>query len=339
MSAAVPKHETSGPTKQREPALSVVLATEGDARLIAKTLKHLLAQTIVRQLELVIVASHPERLGLTSSELSAFGFHQLVSLDALRSKAQANTAGLRQARANVVAFAEDHCFPEPDWAAALLQRHDEPWAAVGPTIRNANPGTVTSWCDLILDYQPWLNPTAGGPVDCLPGHNSSYKKSALKNYEDRLERWLEVETELHLNMTRDGLALYLEPKAGVAHVNFSRVSAWLQKLYYSGRVYADERRRTWGVVRRIFYVMAASCIPVVRLARILTAWPGAAADIPSPLRLLPCLLLGLIADGAGQMIGYLLGAKSAATRMVDFEFNRGRYVRDQESAILYGDVQ
>ena len=93
---------------------------------------------------------------------------------------------MREASAPIVVFTEDHCFPEPEWAAALLARHAEPWAAVGPVLRNANPETTVSWADLLIAYGPWLAPGVAGPKDHLPGHNSSYKTSVLREYGDRL---------------------------------------------------------------------------------------------------------------------------------------------------------
>ena len=44
----------------------------------------------------------------------------------------------------VVAFGEEHCFPEPGWAQALIDAHREDYAAVGPAMHNANPDTIVS---------------------------------------------------------------------------------------------------------------------------------------------------------------------------------------------------
>jgi hypothetical protein len=38
----------------------------------------------------------------------------------------------------VVAFAEDHCYPDQHRAEALIAAHRGPWAADGPAMRNAN---------------------------------------------------------------------------------------------------------------------------------------------------------------------------------------------------------
>lgn len=62
------------------------------------------------------------------------------------STAEARAAGIRQANAPVVAFVEDHSYPDPDWAERLIEAHRKLWAAVGPVMMvNANPATMISW--------------------------------------------------------------------------------------------------------------------------------------------------------------------------------------------------
>ena len=70
-------------------------------------------------------------LGDAPPELSRLAAVEVVSLPGGRTVAEGNAAGVRRARAPVVVFAEDHSFPLPGWAAALVERHDgrgPPWA-------------------------------------------------------------------------------------------------------------------------------------------------------------------------------------------------------------------
>jgi hypothetical protein len=318
------------------PVLSVVLAAAGDGSAIRRTLDHLRAQTACDRLEVVIVSANPDSLALGDDDLAVFAGHLIVGLDRLSSKAQANAAGIRAATAGVVAMAEDHSFAEPGWARALIERHAGGWAAVGPLIRNANPATRVSWCDLLLNYAPWLESGKTGPVGYLPGHNTSYKTPVLLRYEERLVDLLEVETELHDDMRERGETLFLESEARVAHVNFSRVAPWLETLFLSGRIYAAARRLEWSVARRLAYALLWPLIPIVRLKRILGEWPGKASGMPGRVRLIPTLLLGLVLDGAGQATGYLMGAGESTARMLPFEFERERHVVAREHALLRG---
>lgn len=179
------------------PALSVILATPGDFGALRRTLSHLAAQTARDALELVIVATRRDALRPDTEVLAVFPRHSLVEIGEFVSLGAANAAGVRAAMAPLVVLAEDHCFPDPEWAEQLIRAHEGPWAAVGPAVRNANPATAVSWADLFVGYGPWLEPVERRDVPFLPGHNSSYKRALLLECGDRLDALLTVETVLH----------------------------------------------------------------------------------------------------------------------------------------------
>jgi hypothetical protein len=313
-----------------EPRLSVVLATPDTFESIRLTLQHLQSQTVCQQIEVVIVGPVEQKLRPPDEAVSGLWGYQLVAAGAGMSVARANAAGIRRARAPVVALAEEHCFPEPGWAEALIAAHRGPWAVVGPAMCNANPGTMVSWCDFVMGYGPWMYPVKGGPALFLPGHNSSYKKSVLLEYGERLEGMMESETELHLDLGRRGYQLYLEPEARAAHTNFALMSSWLPALYYAGRVFAASRSRGWSVGKRLLYAAGSPLIPVVRLWRCLRELvkPGRSRELVP--RMLPVLCLGLAVDGWGQLAGHLLGRGDAVARLAAYEFHRYQHVPDAD---------
>src|SRR5262249_35044767 len=92
-----------------------------------------------------------------------------------------HAAGVRRASAPIVALAENHSFPEPGWAAALIQAHRAApsRAAVGPELGNANPERAVSWAYLFSYFGRWAEPAAAGIVEVLPGHNPSNKRDIL----------------------------------------------------------------------------------------------------------------------------------------------------------------
>ncbi|HWO41017.1 MAG TPA: glycosyltransferase [Candidatus Eisenbacteria bacterium] len=308
--------------------MSVVLVTPDHYDTIRKTIQCLRAQTAREQLELVIVAPSARELQLNRSELADFDCFQVVEVGPIRSIAGANAAGARHARAPVVAFGEDHAFPEPDWAQALIDAHRGPWITVGPEVRNANPQTAISWADFLMGYGPWMSPAPGGEIAHLPGHNSSYKRDPLLRLSSELETMLEAETVFHWELVAAGQRLYLEPKARIAHVNFERFASWLPALFHSGRTFAAVRSRQWNLNRRLFYAAAAPAIPLTRLTRIvrqLRAIDKTATCPPMSLRILFVLALGLITSALGEMLGYAFGAGSAPCHLTRFEFHRERH--------------
>ena len=311
------------------PEMSVVIVTDR-YQTIRKTMRHLRAQTVRDRLEIVIVVPGADAFKPDDSELKDFHQFRIVEVGEIRPIAWANAAGIRQATASVVVLAEDHSYPDPGWAEALIEAHRQPWAAVGPVVGNANPGSAISWADFLLGYVTWLDPATAGERHHLPGHNSSYKRAILLDYGPELEAMLEAESVLHWDLRTRGYRLYLEPAAKTWHLNFGRLSPWIRYLFHAGRVFAAARSRQWSSLRRLLYTGGAPLIPVVRLWRILSELrrPGRPSELWP--RVLPALTVGLALDAAGQMIGYAFGAGDANQKLSHFEFHRVHHLARRE---------
>jgi len=315
------------------PEMSVVIVTPDDYETIRKTIRYLRAQAVRDRLEIIIVAPSAEIHEVDESELKDFLQFRVIGVGEIKSIASANTAGLHQASAPVVAFIEEHSFPDPGWAEALIKAHRQPWAAVGPVMRNANPNRLTSWADFLISYGRWLDPTPAGVIDHLPGHNSSYKREILLDYGSALEGMLEAESVLHWNLGAKGYQLYLEPAAKTSHLNFERLSSWLLAQFCSGRLFTVTRAKHWSFLRRLLYMGGAPLIPVVRLWRALRHLRQSKQQNNLLPWILPALILGLVASAAGEMAGHLLGAGNAKERMRDLEFHRSRHLIERQRRI------
>ena len=322
------------PGATQTPDLSVVLVTPDTYETIRRTVRYLRAQSARARIELVIVAPSANDLAPDISELGAFGSFRVVEAGAVESVARANAAGVRAAVAPVVVFVEEHSFPQPGWAEAIIAAHRRDWAAVGPVVLNANPSSPVSWADYLIGYGKWLDRKAGAEIDFLPGHNTSYKRDLLLAYGTRLEAMLEAECVLHWDLRARGHRLYLEPAAKVAHLNFSHLSSWVRVHYYNGRVFAAARARPWGPLRRLLFAGGSPLIPVVRLWRILRDLRRAHPPLGIPPLVLPALLLGLILDAVGQMLGYAFGPGQSSRGLAALEFHRLDHVAPRDRAAL-----
>jgi glycosyltransferase involved in cell wall biosynthesis len=315
-----------------EPLLSVVIVTDG-YETIRKTVRHLRAQTIADRIELVVVAPQGE-LALDERELGELHSHGVVRVADIRSLSWARAPGIRAARAPIVALAESHCFPEPDWAERLLAAHADGWAAVGPSVFNANPTSVVSWVNLLLDYGPWLGPTAGGDMSDLPGHNSSYRKDLLLAYGDRLETMLEAETIMHADLREAGHRLYQEPTARTAHLNVTRTASWIGERFQTGRRFASARSHAWALWRRALYAAGSPLIPVVRFRRLLRdlSRTGSGRELHGYGYVL--LALALCVSATGELVGYALGSGDSMYALSRIELHKERHLRPSERAEL-----
>jgi hypothetical protein len=306
--------------------MSVVVITPDNYETISKTIRHLKAQKVCGQLEVVIVAPSVKDLKLDESTIEAFLNCKVIEVGPVSSTARARAMGAQESSAAIVAFAEDHAYPAPGWAEALINRHREDWVAVGPVMTNANPRSIISWANLLIEYAQWLDPTEGGERDHLPGHNGSYKRDILLQYGDQLEAMLDAESVLHWDLRARGHKLYLEPEARTFHQNFSAQSPSLTLRFNGGRLFASSRARYWPMWRRALFTCASPLIPMVRCLRIIRELfrPGRPRHLLP--RLLPALVIGLVFDGAGEMTGYALGPGEAMAKLSDMEFHRERYL-------------
>jgi hypothetical protein len=312
------------------PAMSVVIVTPGEFDCIRTTVRHLRAQTVHEQIEVVILAVSESQLNMAEAEKEGFWGIQVISMGPIESIPKALATGIRQSRGPLVALAEDHCFPEREWAAALIARHQENWAVVGPAVCNANPGTLVSWADFVIAYGPWMDPVEAGPMEFLPGHNSCYKRSILLEYGDRLEEMMEAETVMHFDLRRRGHPLYLESAARTRHMNYALFGSWTSVTYCHGRVFAAVRARPWRWPKRVFYGAASPLIPWVRLYRCVRVLLGPGRPRHLIFRVLPVMAVGLMLDGIGQFAGYLTGDGDALGKLSQMEFNRIDHVTEED---------
>lgn len=314
--------------------LSTVVVTPAGFEAIRPTVAALAAQARPERIELVIVAprAHPD-LRPDRGELRRFGRVDVVIAGDFASTGSAIARGVERATGPVVAYAEEHVYPEPGWAEAIVTAHRGPWAAVGAALENANPGTSVSWASMCTDFGRWLGHDRPLELDRLPPHQTTYKRALLAPYGRRLAHLLEVESTLQADLIARGHRLLFEPAAVVRHVNPSVLRSYVRAELLGGRLFAAARAdsEAWSTRRRALYVAAAPLIPLVRLRRSLTdvrrvrgrAWPTA--------RVVPALLVGLVAHTVGECLGYSRGSGDSGLRRTSIELHRHRHLRDDET--------
>lgn len=315
--------------------LSAVLLMMKDFKSIARTVRHLVEQTAVRQLEIVIVTT-PDKTSLVNlSTLTTAGAYQVLTIPKLDSAAQGWAEGVRRARSPIAVLCEDHSFPEPDWAESLIAEHGPEWAAIAPAVHNGNPATAVSWANFLLCFLEWYRPERGGAVSSGPGHNTCYRRSSLEPYFDSLDHWFNPERVLHLDMQEKGLRILQSTRAATHHVNISRPGSYLGHSFVGGRLFGGSRAEHWSWPKAIVYACAFPLVPAIRLRRILerlnTPERRSAANFSHTL---PWLIAGLFCHAIGEAIGYLAGAGEAMATYMSFETRRREHVVPEEVAIL-----
>jgi len=318
------------------PELAVVLVTADRGATLRRTLRHLREQTACERIELLLVGPDEASFGdLGPSALAGFAGCRTLAVGSIREVERALGAGVAAATAPLVALLENHVYPEPGWAAAILRAHKGPWAAVGSVICNANPTTATSWVEHFLSYGFHDESASGGEVARVSRNNATFKRAVLVNFGDRLPDVLARDGGLLEELQRHGHRFYLEPQARLRHLNLSRLGPMLMLRVLSARAAAATRARTgdWSLARRVLYVAASPTFPLLRLRAL---WPRLRSHPARQvlLRIVPLLALALLLDAFGQALGFALGAGESAERAGRYDLERQPYLSAADRAFF-----
>lgn len=292
--------------------LTVVMVGYCRSENFLMALEHLQSQTVSAQLELIIVTRSRQELDLPPSYLEGFSRAQVLEIGAFESEGIAKSAGVRAASAPLVAFTEDHSYPDPLWAEALIHAHSKGnFAVVGPVVLNANPHSGLSWATFLILYSQWMAALPHKETRHLPGNQSCYQRGLLLKYGSRLPEMLEAESPLQWDLSAQGYLLYQEPTAKVYHLNYSRLGPILSEIYFYSRVFAANRTQGWRGIKRFLYALGSPLLPLIRLRRIVMDTLRAHLAGGVILRALTPLFLILCSGSAGELLGYAFGAGKA----------------------------
>lgn len=325
-------------SSKNNPELSVILVGSEGYGSIARVAEHLRRQTVASSIELILIGPCAERMTRDARRLDGF-FHSIKAIEVgvIDNVDTAAAPGISAASAPLVAIVEDHAFPAPGWANAIVEAHKAgPWVAVGSMVKNANPSSTLSWANQMMSYGEWTEPVQSGQTQSISRHNVSFKTEAVRAIDD-LERQLGRDGNLLGALLKTGGTFFLEPRAAVEHVNPSRWDSTLLLRIEAGRLAAAKRsaREGWSPVRRLVYVACGPLIPLMRarphMAKVLsTARPASLGKMAA------ALAIGSILDGIGQTIGFAFGSGHSAVRLADFEMGRDRHLRDDDRQRLSG---
>jgi hypothetical protein len=240
---------------------------------------------------------------------------------------EARAQAVRTARAPIVAFIEDHCFPAPTWAERLLDAHSRPWAAVGYAFTNANPRSAVSRAAMLARYGMFAHPARRGEARYISGNNVSYRRDPLLALQDRLATLLDIDFNLQEELRRQGQRLCVESGALAAHTNYDSLGGECRTGRPYCRLLAAHRVAAggWRLPRRLLYgVLTPVSAPVLRLLRLIISLRGRRAHWRPFLAGLPLIVLMYVSDAMGESAGYLLGAGEAGRAVLKYELETER---------------
>jgi len=309
------------PAHAGQPALSVVLLVDRERQRAARCLAGLLAQTILDQLEVLLVDLGADRLGpLSGSEHPRV---RVLQPPPTSSFGELQAQGVLAARAPIVAFIEEHCIAAPTWAAALVLAHRAPVAAVGGQRENATPQRSLARFLYLLDALP-------GPL--LPAGNVTYKRDVLLRYGERLAALFESEGLLQARLLEDGFRLAADPAVRYEHEydeSWPDVCVrWYWQGYAAGAARAhlkDSPRGARRMASGLWRLLKGAAAPAVLTQRLIRAGSPARWDVL--LRNAHLVLLYPFTYVLGDVAGTLRGGRGMDARVRDHLLNGTRISR------------
>ena len=307
--------------------MAVVLATD-TYETVRPVIRRLAEQTVKERLEVVIVAPLPPgALDAHRRELEGFAAVRLVTVAPTAGLAGARAIGIRAATAPVVFIGETHTYPQPEWAAALLDAFEGPWATVVPAITNANPNGPVSWAAYVSDYGRWGEGRPQGEIPEALIYNAAYRRQVLLDLGEGLEAALDTYSEaLWPALRRQGHRAYFAPGARIAHLNVGRLGPYVHEKLLAGFILGSLRAARWPWRRRLLYVLASPLIALVLAVRLREPARRIGRLHPLPLATVPLIVAGAVLRAVGEAIAYAGAAPASAdARMTEIELHKVAY--------------
>jgi glycosyltransferase involved in cell wall biosynthesis len=325
-------HPEDTTEKMSAPELSAVLVVGGQRERAAAALRSLLEQSAIDRMEVLLFdlgpadseplpGSEDPRVRMTRRGGQKFGL------------AAARVDGIRAARAPVIALIEEHAIALPGWAEAMIEAHRGPWAAVGCQFSCANPHSGRSDTTFRLTYGDYIQPRRPrGPVQFVPGQNSTFKRDLILRYNEQLELMMNADLVMQWLLLRDGYQFLHEPAAEIAHRNENKISRLCAGAFYWNWCFANVRAEVfaWTPFHKALWIVLSPLIPWVRLGRLMV--PVSRLGFASFAQFIcdiPALFAVNYSAALGQVFGLLNKLDRASREFSCFELNQPRLSRAQ----------
>jgi GT2 family glycosyltransferase len=293
------------------PDLTVVIPSLNGAKGVDRCLRALEAQSIRPRLEILVVDD-----GSTDDTAAVARSHDVTVVKHPHNLgiAAARNTGLIAAKADIIAFLDDDCEPEPEWAQRLLAGYaEEDIAGVcGPIVPRTPPGLMRGFLNrnnplvpleleladgyslpyrfyLYLKRQ-WSRPSKTGTRDVysFAGANMSFRRKALFDAGQFDERFRfgaeELDMCMRVTQTIEGARLTFVPQARVIHHFKPQLRDTLRRSRSYG-VGSARLHRKWPSLPPTFFPAPVFVLALLAAA----AWvpPLAVLAVVAPLALYP----------------------------------------------------
>jgi len=252
---------------------SVVIPSYNSNKSIRKCLDSVSSQDLPHKFEIIVVDSSSDDTAIIIK--NEYPNVRLIKLENRTDQGKARNIGVGRACGEVIFFIDSDCVAQPDWMKSLLSALEMGFSAAGGPITNGNPETSVSWAGYFFEFNDLLPSRKGGPVEHVASGNSCYKKEVFLKYggfpsglkfavEDIMYNWF---------LTREGVKMYHEPKAAVAHFYREKVSSYIKHQHKLARgtvhMLSNTHAAGWWIAKYpILSLPVLPILPFIKFVRI-----------------------------------------------------------------------
>jgi hypothetical protein len=282
-------------------------------------------QTIVDKIELIVFGIDT-RIDIPESYIKQLDI-KCVQLSAESDFLYAQIQGIKMARGPVVAFIEDHCVVQKDWAKQVFDACTKGWDVVTYAFKNGSPETYCYLSTFLAEYGLFAHPTKSRELNFCPDGNVAYNREELLPSLKKINIERKQAVAVSWLLKKERFKIYLESKAVVFHRSFEKMYDLFRVHFVLSRIFGHNRviAGRWGWKRRIVYALAIPLLlPFVQIFRTSKAMGLKHPHKRNLFLGLPFIFILTQFAAIGEGIGYVLKDKNSMQTLVDLELNAPR---------------
>jgi glycosyltransferase involved in cell wall biosynthesis len=212
-------------------SVSIIIPTFNGAARIGNCLDALLAQSLGREVEILVVND-----GSTDGTAAVVGRYSGVRLitQANAGPAAARNRGAIEARGAILLFTDDDCVPMPDWLDAMLAPFADPEVVGAKGIYRTRQRRLAARF-VQIEYEDKYRLMAGlSNIDFIDTYSAGFVRERfleMSGYDTSFPVACAEDIELSYRMSARGWKMKFVPAAIVYHTHPETFSAYLKKKY------------------------------------------------------------------------------------------------------------
>ncbi len=292
---------------QKNPELSVVLASQNASTSVSDCLRTLENQCQSEDVEIIIVDNSTDE----TAEIIRREFPSVNLINAAKEKLIPELWGIGIAKSagEYVALTTTHFVPSENWIAETLLANEADYAGIGGAIENDERAGIVSWAVYFCRYSPYMLPFEKVEVEDFAADNASYRRRDLQLVQEAMSDgfW---ENFIHQKMRKADMKLLKTPEVVVYHRDSFTFSGFMSQRFHHGKQFGTTRAASMPLATRLVYAALSPAIPLLYLYRIVGRVFAKKRNIGKLFFASPILILFLLSWSAGEFSGYLWKSKN-----------------------------